>query len=233
MKRALVTGITGQDGPLLAQLPLGEGTTSPPSSAAPTASLRRGCGTSCRMCDCWRGTCATANRCWGSSARSTRTRSTTSQASPQSVDPGRRPNSRPTSRASASYACSRRCAPTLEARWVPCALPGFQFRDVRSAARVAPERAHRLLSTLAVRGREDVRSPHDDQLPRVLWGFRMLRHPVQPRKPGGRSLFRHPEDHSHRTAARTSLGLQDELVLSNINVRRDWRHAEDYVGPCG
>ena len=32
-----------------------------------------------------------------------------------------------------------------------------------------------------------------------------------------------------RAAARISLGLQDELVLGNIDVRRDWGHAEDYV----
>ncbi len=32
-----------------------------------------------------------------------------------------------------------------------------------------------------------------------------------------------------RGAARISLGLQDELVLGNIDVRRDWGHAADYV----
>jgi GDPmannose 4,6-dehydratase len=32
-----------------------------------------------------------------------------------------------------------------------------------------------------------------------------------------------------RAAAAISLGKQDELVLGNIDVRRDWGHAEDYV----
>jgi GDPmannose 4,6-dehydratase len=32
-----------------------------------------------------------------------------------------------------------------------------------------------------------------------------------------------------RGAARISLGLQDELVLGNLDVRRDWGHAADYV----
>jgi GDPmannose 4,6-dehydratase len=32
-----------------------------------------------------------------------------------------------------------------------------------------------------------------------------------------------------RAAARISLGLQDELVLGNLDVRRDWGHANDYV----
>ncbi len=32
-----------------------------------------------------------------------------------------------------------------------------------------------------------------------------------------------------RAAARTSLGLQEKLYLGNLNARRDWGHAKDYV----
>lgn len=32
-----------------------------------------------------------------------------------------------------------------------------------------------------------------------------------------------------RAAARIALGLQDKLYLGNINAKRDWGHAKDYV----
>ncbi len=53
------------------------------------------------------------------------------------------------------------------------------------------------------------------------------RHPLQPRVAAARAGVRHPQD--QHGVARIKLGLADELVLGNLEARRDWGYAEDYV----
>ena len=78
-------------------------------------------------------------------------------------------------------------------------LPSVVVGDVRQGARDAAARRHRIPPALAVRRREGVRAPHDDQLPRVLRAARVVGHLLQPRRPPSRARVRHPQDHQrHR-----------------------------------
>ena len=65
------------------------------------------------------------------------------------------------------------------------------------------------------------------QLPRVLRHVRLLRDPVQPRGPAARIEF--VTRKVTKAVARIKLGLQDELVLGNLDSKRDWGFAGDYV----
>ena len=61
-------------------------------------------------------------------------------------------------------------------------LPGVLERDVRQGARDAADRGDAVLPALAVRRGQGVRPPHHGQLPRVVRPARVLRDSVQPRK---------------------------------------------------
>jgi GDPmannose 4,6-dehydratase len=55
----------------------------------------------------------------------------------------------------------------------------------------------------------------------------LLGHPLQPRVPAPRQGVRHPQD--HRAVARIKLGTQKELRMGNLDAKRDWGFAGDYV----
>ena len=86
---------------------------------------------------------------------------------------------------------------------------------------------HAFLSALALRRGEALRLLDHGQLPRGLRHVRLQRHPVQPRVAAPRRDLRHAQDHAR--LARIALGLQDCLYLGNLDARRDWGHARDYV----
>ena len=147
--------------------------------------------------------------------------------SPRLVDPRKRPSSPGTSPASTSCGCSRSSAPTPAATLGGSYLPAIGRGGVRCAAGVTADRTHGTTPALALRRGEGVRAPHYDQPPRVVRRLRLPRHPQQPREPprGADFITRKIT----RGAAWISPGLQDELVLGNLDVRRDWGHAADYV----
>jgi len=65
------------------------------------------------------------------------------------------------------------------------------------------------------------------ELPRGLRRARQQRHPLQPRIAGARRTF--VTRKITRALARIKLGLQDCLYLGNLDAKRDWGHARDYV----
>ncbi len=74
---------------------------------------------------------------------------------------------------------------------------------------------------------EGVRSRHRGELPRVVRAARQLGDPVQSRRPS--SGFEFVTRKVTNAVARIKLGLQDEVVLGNLDSKRDWGYAGDYV----
>ena len=72
----------------------------------------------------------------------------------------------------------------------------------------------------------------DGELPRELRHARQQRHPLQPRiaraaaRPSSRARSPAP-------SPRIKVGLQDKLYLGNLDAKRDWGYAKEYVEPCG
>ena len=106
-------------------------------------------------------------------------------------------------------------------------LSGLDLRAVRQSAGGAAARDDAVLSALALRRRQALRLLDHGQLPRGLWHARVQRHPLQSRRPDARRDIRHPQDHARGCG--DSLGLQDKLYLGNLDAKRDWGHARDYV----
>ncbi len=106
-------------------------------------------------------------------------------------------------------------------------LPGVLERDVRQGARDAADRDDAVLPALAVRRGEGLRPPHHGQLPRVLRPVRrsgiLFNHESQRR--GLEFVTRKITWH----AAAIKLGQRDKLALGNLDARRDWGYAKDYV----
>ena len=107
-------------------------------------------------------------------------------------------------------------------------LPGLELGDVRQGAGGAAAREDPAVAALAVRREQGLRPLHDHQLPRVLRHARPLRDPLQPRVAAPRRRSSSPARSARRSPA-IKLGLQDELVLGNLDARRDWGFAGDYV----
>ena len=68
------------------------------------------------------------------------------------------------------------------------------------------------------------------ELPGGIRHVCLQRHPVQPRKPAPGRDLRNAQDHAG--VARIEVGLQDTLYLGNLDAKRDWGHARDYVEAC-
>ena len=66
------------------------------------------------------------------------------------------------------------------------------------------------------------------ELSRGLRHVRLQRHPLQPRVARCAARPSSPA-RSRARLARIKLGLQDELYLGNLDAKRDWGHARDYV----
>ena len=93
---------------------------------------------------------------------------------------------------------------------------------------VPQKRDDAVLSALALWRRQALCLLDHGELPRGLWHARLQRHPVQPRRPDARRDLRHAQDHP-RASPRIELGLQERLYLGNLDAKRDWGHARDYV----
>ena len=77
-------------------------------------------------------------------------------------------------------------------------LPGILERDVRQGAGDAPDRAHAVPPAQPLRCRQGVRPRHHRQLPRELRALRLLGHPVQPRVAAARARVRHAQGDGRR-----------------------------------
>ena len=87
-------------------------------------------------------------------------------------------------------------------------------------------------SAQPVRRRQAVRALDHDQLPRGLRHVRVQRHPVQSREPDPGRNLRDTQDHA-RAVAESSSGCRTCLYLGNLDAKRDWGHARDYVEASG
>ena len=198
MPRALITGITGQDGSYLAEQLLGGATRSTGSSGARRRSTPGGsttstatptrtrCGCSLHYGDLSDPVALPAHR-----RDRSPTRSTTSALRATSASVSRSPSTRPTSPGPGRCGCSKRSA---RPRWRPRfyqasssemfgATPPPQIEATpfhpRSPYAVAKVAAHWI----------------GGQLPRGLRPARVQRHPLQPRVAAPRRDLRHPQDH--------------------------------------
>ena len=206
MKRALVTGITGQDGRLLAEFLAGEG--------LPGVRPRPGPEQPEGRASCRRDAVARAGR-----RRPPRpvVADRRGRAGParRGLQPRRdqlRARCRSSSPSSPSEITGLGVLRMLEAVRIVGGteqqpdplLPGVVVGDVRQGPRDAADRAHAVPPTLAVRRGQGVRPPHDRQLPRVVRPARVVGHPLQPRVGAARPRVRHPQDHQRRSRASSS-----------------------------
>ena len=221
MRRALITGITGQDGSYLAELLLEKGyevhglVRGSSRAVRPSSTSRTGSRST-------RATCSTGAR-W--STRSPRPAGRDLQPRRDIVGRGvvepadAAPASSP---ASASRGCSRRCARRARRR------ASTRRRRARCSARSARRRrTRRRRSTRARRTAWPRRTG-------TTWSTTANRTACtaapefsSTTKPSPRAGVRHPQDHG--SAAAIKLGLADELRLGNLEAQRDWGYALDYV----
>ena len=235
MKRALITGVTGQDGSYLAELLLAKG--------YEVHGIIRRSRTSTR----------------GRIDHSTTTRT---ERDAEAVSALRRPDRRQLAgqliehvqpdeiynlgaqshvrvslrqpgihgrrrRASARCGCSRPSATSAHRR--PSASTRRRLARCSARSREVPQtRDDAVLSAQPLRLRQGLRLLDHGELPRGLRPVRLQRHPLQPRSPAPRRDLRHAQDHargrraSRRAAARSS-------YLGNLDAKRDWGFARDYV----
>ena len=106
-------------------------------------------------------------------------------------------------------------------------LPGLDVGDVRQGPGNSAVGNHAVLSALALRRRQALCLLDHGELSRGLRHSRLERHPVQSREPDPRRNLRHAQD--HRGVAAIAHGLQSQLFLGNLDAKRDWGHARDYV----
>ena len=106
-------------------------------------------------------------------------------------------------------------------------LSGLDLGALRPGAGSAAEGDDAVLSALALWRRQALRLLDHGELPRGLRHVRLERHPVQSREPDPRRNLRHAQDHAR--VARIETGLEDTLYLGNLDAKRDWGHARDYV----
>ncbi len=107
-------------------------------------------------------------------------------------------------------------------------LPGLDLRAVRQGRRrCRRRRRRRSIRARPYARRQGLRLLDHGELPRGLRHVRLQRHPVQPRVAAARRDVRDAQDHAR--LARIKPGLQDCLYLGNLDARRDWGHARDYV----
>ena len=106
-------------------------------------------------------------------------------------------------------------------------LPGLHLRNVRQGAGDSAARDDPVLSPFPVRCGEGVRLLDDGQLSRGLWSFAcngiLFNHesPMRGETFVSRKIT--------RALTRIHVGLQDSMHLGNLDARRDWGHARDYV----
>ena len=131
---------------------------------------------------------------------------------------------RPSSPPSARRRCSRRSAPSTRRSG---STRRRRARSSASRARARRPRTTPLDAGDAVRRREGVRALHRQLVPPPYGLFAcsgILYNHESPRRP----LDFLPRKVAHGAAA-ISLGRQDELVLGDLDARRDWGYAGDYV----
>ncbi len=105
-------------------------------------------------------------------------------------------------------------------------LPGVQFRDVRCDTASAG-RADSLLSAIAVRCGEGVLVLDHQELPRGVRDLCRERNSVQPRISAARRNIRNSQDHASGGADQA--GLENDLYMGNLDAIRDWGYAPEYV----
>ncbi|MEJ7663700.1 MAG: GDP-mannose 4,6-dehydratase [Hymenobacter sp.] len=91
----------------------------------------------------------------------------------------------------------------------------------------ATKRDYSLLPPLALCSSQNVCLLDYSKLPGGIRHVCLQRYSLQPRESATRRNFRDPQDYSG--VARISLGLQGKIFLGNIDSKRDWGHAQDYV----
>ncbi len=106
-------------------------------------------------------------------------------------------------------------------------LPSVVLGDVRQGSGDPADRAHAVPSSLALRRREGVRSPHDGQLPRVVRHARVR--PASSSTTAPNDAASSSSSARSRPPSRIKLGLQDSISLGNLDSARDWGYAGDYV----
>ena len=108
-------------------------------------------------------------------------------------------------------------------------LPGVSSSEMFGKVRETPQTEMTPVpSALAVRLRQGVRSRHHGQLPRELRPVRLQRASCSTTRVLAAASSSSPA-RSPTPSARIKLGLQDELVLGNLDTKRDWGYAGDYV----
>ena len=102
-------------------------------------------------------------------------------------------------------------------------LPGELVGDVRQGAGGAADRAHAVLSALAVRRGEGVRALDHGQLPRELRPVRGERHPLQPRlaapRPRVRRAQGEPRRRAHQARARHRAAARQPRRAPRLGLR--------------
>ena len=100
--------------------------------------------------------------------------------------------------------------------------------EMFGSAPAAAERADAVPPAQPVRRRQGVRLLVDGQLPRGLRAVRLQRHPVQPRVAATRRDVRDAQDHPGRRADQGRAAGQ-RCTSGNLDAKRDWGYARDYV----
>ena len=184
MKKALITGITGQDGSYLAELLLGKGYEVTASSAGRARSTPSAWTPSTRIphVASYRLRLVYGDLDDASSLGRILARG----AARRDLQPGRaEPRARQLRRArvhrvDGGHGHAAAAGGDARAGRQGAVLPGVVERDVRRGA-AAPEREHAVPAAQPLRLRQGVRPPAVPELPRGLRHVHLLRHPVQPR----------------------------------------------------
>ena len=234
MKRALITGITGQDGSYLAELLLGEGVRGhgvrPPLELVQHRAARADLPGSARR-ELPAAPASTAI----STTRSSLKRILRAVRPDEIYNLGAQSHVRvsfdvPEYTASAVGIGTLRLLEAIrESGLEPTAalLPGVVERDVRRRG-AAAGRDHAVHPAQPVRLRQGVRAPALPELPRRLRHVHLVRHPVQPRVAAARDPVRHAQDDA-RGGPHPPRPRDSKLYLGNLEALRDWGFAGDYV----
>ena len=107
-------------------------------------------------------------------------------------------------------------------------LSGLVLGNVRAHPGADAEREDAVLSALALCRGQALRPLDHGELSRELRPARVVGHSVQSREPAARRRIRHPQGDATAWRASSS-GRRNELRLGNIDAKRDWGHAKDYV----
>ena len=229
--KALITGITGQDGSYLAEFLLAQGyevhglkRRSSSFNTDRVDHLYEDPHDAAAASSCTTPTSPMAARWPASSTTSARTRSTTSAPRATSRSASKSPNTPPTSSAMGTLRlleAIRRIGLELPL------LPGLFERDVRlhSAAAVGNARSSiRAAPTPAPRSSPTASTVNYRESYGLHASCGILFNHESPRR--GETFVTRKIT---RAVARIKHGLQDKLYLGNLDARRDWGYAPDYV----